>query len=158
MVRLDWLFIMGGLMFVSIVNWREMNWWIFAFAFWWIDIVGTAPGMYYHGKNKHAPAGEDVPKWTIIAYNVCHSFVTVVSITCIWYLYSGWQWEMLAMPMHVAADRCVFGNIYKNFYIKFDPKPVTAFTKFISDFSSSKNHQHTYHRNAPSSDKVGNNV
>ena len=151
MVRLDWLFIMMGLMFASIANWTEINWWLFAAAFWWIDVIGTAPGMYYHGKNKHALAGEDVPKWAIIAYNFCHSFVTVMTITFVWYLYAGWHWEMLAMPMHLAADRCVFGNIFKNFNIKFDPQPVPAFTNFISEFSASQHRRKNYSENKASS-------
>lgn len=158
MVRLDWLFIMLGLMFVSIINWRDMNWWVFALAFWWIDFIGTAPGMYFHGKNKYASAGEDVPKWAIIAYNICHSFVTIITVTFVWYLYSGWQLEMLAMPMHIAADRCVFGNIYKNFNIKFDPKPVPAFSHFLSEFSQQENHQKIYGSNNTLNEKVKNNV
>ncbi|PCK07421.1 MAG: hypothetical protein COA42_14345 [Alteromonadaceae bacterium] len=139
MVRIDWLCIMLVLMFFSVIHWREMNWWVFALAFWWIDFVGTAPGMYFHGKNKGAPAGRDVPRWSIVAYNFCHSFLTVTIVSVVWYMYSGWEWAMLAMPMHLAADRCVFGNIYKNFGIKFDPKAIPAFTRFQNEFSTLQN-------------------
>jgi hypothetical protein len=138
MVRVDWLCIMTVMMIAVAVNWREVNWWTFLFMFWWIDLIGTAPGMYFHNKNKSAPAGSDVPRWCIVAYNSCHSFATVSIVTLIWYFVSGLEWAMLAMPIHLAADRCIFGNIYKSFGLKFEAEPNQAFQRFHMEFEQAQ--------------------
>lgn len=134
MVRLDWLVIMIALSIIAAMHWREINWWLFLIVFWWIDFVGTAPGMYYQGRHPERP----VPRWTIVLYNFCHSFTTVGVITAIWYAFAGFQWEMLAMPIHLAGDRCVFGNIYKHFDPRFEPHPDPGYQRFESEFLNSR--------------------
>lgn len=134
LVRMDWAIIMVALMAISAAHWREINWWLFLAMFWWIDLLGTLPGSYVQGKRAHQPA----PEWSIVLYNVCHSFTTVAVVTVAWYLLYGPAWEMLAMPMHLAADRSVFGNIYKRFGFAFEPPAHPAFLRFDADFTHSQ--------------------
>lgn len=137
LVRLDWLCIMLALITITIINWENVNWWIFFIMFWWIDLIGTVPGMYYLSVNEGTEKEKSVPKWCVFIYNICHSFTTVSIITLLWYMTSGPEWAMLAMPIHLAADRCVFGNIYKSFRLKFDPVENIEFKKFYEEFTTS---------------------
>ncbi len=130
MVRLDWLCIMTILIVAVAVNWREVDWARFIIMFWIIDIIGTAPAMYFDYRNKREGNTGDVPRWCVVSYNVCHSFFTVSIVTLAWFFISGVEWAMLAMPMHLAADRGVFGNIYRSFGLKFQPEPNEAFQRF----------------------------
>lgn len=137
LIRLDWLCIMTALIITVAVHWREVNWWRFTIMFWIIDFIGTVPGMYiYHRYTKNS--GGDVPRWCFHAYNFCHSFVTVSAVTLVWYLLAGLEWAMLAMPMHLAADRSIFGNIYKNLGLKFEPEPNEGFARFSQEFERSQ--------------------
>ena len=130
MIRTDWAILMLATMIAAALHWREINWWIFMAMFWWIDILGTFPGTFLQKKKPD----RKVPEWCILLYNFCHSFTTVGVITAAWYALYGPAWEMLAMPMHLAADRSIFGNIYKRIDPKFEPGPHPAFLRFDEDF------------------------
>lgn len=130
MIRTDWAILMLTTMIVCAVHWREINWWLFLGMFWWIDLLGTFPGTYLQKKYPN----RRVPEWSLLLYNFCHSFTTIGAITLVWYLLYGPAWEMLAMPMHLAADRSIFGNIYKRIDPKFEPDPHPAFLRFDEDF------------------------
>ena len=130
MIRIDWVVIIIALSLTVALHWREVNWWRFWIMFWMIDIIGTAPGMYFEKRHPDRP----VPQWCIVAYNVCHSFLTIAIVTTVWYLIGGLEWAMLGMPIHIAADRCVFGNIYKHLDYKFDPDPSPLFQRFTQEF------------------------
>lgn len=130
MVRVDWLCIMIALMVAVAVNWKEVDWALFMVMFWIIDLIGTAPAMYIDYVNKRDGKTEDVPRWCVVSYNVCHSFLTTSIVILIWYFVGGVEWAMLAMPMHLAADRGIFGNIYRSFGLRFQPDPNEAFQAF----------------------------
>lgn len=132
LVRLDWLVIMAGLSLAVGLHWRDVNWTRFWVYFWIIDFVGTAPGMYHYYRRQSAK--REVPRWCFTAYNVCHSFVTHALVILVWYWIDGLEWALLAMPIHVAADRGVFGNIYKSWGTQFEPVPDAGFSQFATRF------------------------
>ncbi|MEM7050927.1 MAG: hypothetical protein AAF604_14760 [Acidobacteriota bacterium] len=136
MVRIDWAIIMFTLLGLVIYNWQEVNWWRFAGAFLLSDLIGTFPGMYmYYAKKK----GEhrSIPSIFHDLYNIGHSFVGIGSVAVIWYLVTGsWEWAMLAMPIHLAGDRCVFGNIYKPHGTAFEPVLHDAFKRFQAEYEA----------------------
>lgn len=136
MVRADWAVIMFALLGLAIYHWRDMNWWLFAAAFLFSDLIGTFPGLYMYYARR---SGEhrSIPPIYHTLYNFGHSFLTVGAITLIWYLVSGWEWAMLAMPIHLAGDRSVFGNIYKPLGTAFEPVPHQAFQKFLKEYEAS---------------------
>lgn len=137
LVRLDWAILMTVLLALVIVHWREVNWWLFAGAFLFSDLIGTFPGMYvYYAKRKGDH--RSIPAAFHFLYNLGHSFTAVGLITLVWYLIAGgWEWAMLAMPIHLAGDRSVFGNIYKPLGTSFEPAPHDAFQRFMKEYQSS---------------------
>lgn len=138
LVRLDWLCIMLVLAVLVAVNWQQVNWLRFWVMFWVIDAVGTVPGFYYYFRNRHRTHGV-VPNWCVVAYNTCHSFATTTLVLAGWYYLSGPEWAMLGMPIHLAGDRGVFGNIYKNFGVQFEASgPHEGFRRFLERFASER--------------------
>jgi len=132
-MRADWLCIMFALLAAVVWFRQEINWLLFFVMFWYIDVIGTAPGLYLQWKNARAGRrNASVPNWAVAGYNICHSFVTQGIVIAVWYLISGFEWTMLAMPLHLAADRGVFGNIYKNYNEAFEPPANPVFQAFLS--------------------------
>ena len=51
---------------------------------------------------------------TKINYNLTHNFVTGALLVAAWAaLNGGLEWAMLAIPLHLAGDRGLFGNGFK---------------------------------------------
>ena len=134
LVRLDW----AVLMFVGIAllftHWREVHWWRFTWAFLLPDLIGTAPGMYVYYARRSGPH-RSIPLRIHQLYNFAHSFVTIAAFCAIWYAVTGQlEWAMLAFPIHLTGDRCIFGNIYKPFGTAFEPVPHESFVRFEHDY------------------------
>ena len=137
LVRLDWAILMIVALALVVMNWREVDWWRFTFAFLFPDLLGTFPGLYvYYGRRK----GEhrSVPPLLHKLYNFGHSLGGVVLFCGIWWLAtSGPEWAMLAFIIHLAGDRSVFGNIYKPLGTAFEPVKHEAFARFEREYQSS---------------------
>jgi len=139
-VRLEHLLVLGGLSVLVIMHWAEVNWLRFLIAFAWSDVIGTFPGLWCYYKRPATP-DRDIPAAFYLAYNFGHSFLVVAVVTGIWYLLAnGFEWAMLAMPIHLLGDRAIFGNIYKSPRLKFEPVPNDSFQKFLSEFEREETH------------------
>ena len=55
-------------------------------------------------------------------YNLTHSYLTAGAVGALWALaIGGLEWAMLAVPIHLAGDRGLFGNFYKPASLPFEP-------------------------------------
>jgi hypothetical protein len=134
LVRLDWTVIMLVPVVLLALHWREVAWWRFAGAFLLPDLIGTFPGIYIYYFRR---SGEhrSIPSIHHKLYNFAHCFATSVLFCSIWWLASGrLEWAMLAFPIHLAGDRCVFGNIYKPLGLAFEPVKHEAFDRFEQQY------------------------
>jgi hypothetical protein len=136
LVRVDWAIILVVLSGLVLYHWREVHWWRFVFAFLLSDLVGTFPGLYVYYARR---AGEhrSIPLIYHQLYNAGHSFLGIALVTLVWFGMTGvWEWAMLALPIHLAGDRAVFGNIYKPYGTAFEPVPVEAFQRFLREYQA----------------------
>jgi hypothetical protein len=96
--------------------------WRFAAAFLVIDLVGYLPGLirYLRGRRGAIAAGYHY------AYNLMHSYLTWAAIVGAWAWLGGWEWAMLAVPIHLSGDRGLFGNVFKPVGRSFEPQAVSS--------------------------------
>jgi hypothetical protein len=83
-----------------------VRWGRFALAFALIDLVGYLPGAWAF---RRARGGRIAPVFHHL-YNVTHSFVSAGLVLSLWAALGGFEWAMLAMPLHLTGDRGLFGN------------------------------------------------
>lgn len=104
----------------------EVSWTTFVGLFLVIDVIGYLPGMIaYRRSNVTA-----VHRVYYVLYNVMHSLTTWTVVLGLWVLVSGWQWALLAVPLHLLGDRALFGNSLKSFRVSFEPEKHPAFADF----------------------------
>ncbi|HVQ53259.1 MAG TPA: hypothetical protein VMS92_24740 [Mycobacterium sp.] len=53
-------------------------------------------------------------------YNSMHSFLTQSIVVALWIRIYGFEWALLVIPIHLCADRAVFGNFMKSFSMPFE--------------------------------------
>jgi phosphatidylglycerol lysyltransferase len=109
------LLILSGLLV-----WRagEVHWWRAVAAFWIIDIVGYLPGALVFRRSKDG----QISRWYHNIYNIAHTYLVTGSGVALWaYAIGGFEWAMLAVPIHLAVDRGVFGNTLKPVELSFEP-------------------------------------
>src|SRR4051794_20415609 len=95
----------------------EVNWWRAVCAFWVIDLIGYLPGAVAY---RRAPRGQIHP-WYHHAYNLTHTYLVTGPCVAAWACLAGeFEWAMLAVPIHLAIDRGVFGNILKPTQLAFE--------------------------------------
>ena len=58
-----------------------------------------------------------------------HSLITQAAVVGLWMWVSGPEWALLAIPIHLCADRGVFGNFMKPFALPFEPVPDERFAR-----------------------------
>jgi hypothetical protein len=105
----------------ALVLWHagEVHWWRAIAAFWIIDLVGYLPGAVAFVRAK----GEKINPWFHHAYNIAHTYLVTGTGVALWaYFLGDYEWAMLAVPIHLAVDRGVFGNILKPVGLSFEPR------------------------------------
>jgi hypothetical protein len=95
--RAEWTLACAALSVLAIAHLPHMNVGRFVAAFAMIDLVGYLPLAL---RPHHLTRG---------LYNVTHSFLTAAVVLGAWAL-AGPEWAMLAIPIHLAGDRGLFGN------------------------------------------------
>jgi Phosphatidylglycerol lysyltransferase, C-terminal len=104
---------------LAIWNAGAVNWWRALAAFWIIDLVGYLPGAFAFIKNR----GRPINPWYHHVYNFCHTYLVTGTGVAVWaYVIGGFEWAMLAVPIHLAVDRGIFGNILKPVGLSFEPR------------------------------------
>jgi hypothetical protein len=68
-----------------------------------------------------------------VLYNTMHSMFTQGVVTLLWGLLFGWQWALLALPIHLCGDRALFGNFLKPFGVTFEPVEHPAFARLRAE-------------------------
>jgi hypothetical protein len=88
----------------------QVHWARFAVAFAAIDLVGYLPGARAF---RRAAGGRIAPLYHHL-YNITHNFLTAALVIALWAaLAGGFEWAMLAIPLHLYGDRGLFGNGFK---------------------------------------------
>lgn len=135
--RIDYAIGLVALSALALLHHAEMDWLRFAAAFAWIDLVGYLPGLVWH-KRTAAPRPR-VPSAYLVLYNVTHSFTANALLVGVWWWSAGgFEWAMLAGPIHLLGDRSLFGNIYKPLGMSFEPELHPLFARFVSDFEAAR--------------------
>ena len=100
-------------------HWSELNWLRFIAVFISADLLGYLPGAIAY---RRAGRSQIAPIYHYL-YNLTHCYLTWLSITA-WWVWSigGWEWAMLAIPIHLSGDRGVFGNVFKPVSLPFEPE------------------------------------
>jgi hypothetical protein len=104
----------------------EVRWVPAVALFAYIDLIGYVPGAIAYRRS----ANGDISKVYYVLYNTMHSFVTQAAVVGIWAGVAGFEWALLAVPIHLCGDRAIFGNFLKSFRVPFEPAQVPAFAEF----------------------------
>jgi hypothetical protein len=119
LMRAEHLALMAGCIVLAWAHFDEIRLTRFAFVFLSIDVVGYLPGLFAYLRQRPAR----IPPYYHYLYNLAHSYLTWGAITLLWWQASGWEWAMLAVPIHLSGDRGVFGNVFKPTDRAFEPSP-----------------------------------
>jgi len=134
LMRLDYFVVMVVLSVAVLAHAGEVDWVRFAVAFAWIDLVGTVPAQYVYYKRRDG-AHRRIPSVYHHLYNLCHSLSVNALLIVAWYLaIGGFEWAMLAAPIHILGDRSLFGNVYKPSGLAFEPVAHPGYTRFIAEY------------------------
>lgn len=129
--RLEYGLGLVACVWLMIANWSELNFWLAFALFWYIDVIGTAPGLLAY----HFSRDGRIHKAYYVLYDVLHSAFTQGLVVIAFIQLFGWQWALLAIPAHLFVDRAWFNNYPKPFGVAFDPVPHPAFERFKADYA-----------------------
>jgi hypothetical protein len=120
-VRAEHLALLAVLVGLLLLHLGEVHWPRFVVAFAVIDLVGYVPGAVAY---RRAGGGKIAPLYHHL-YNLTHSYLTGAAVVGLWALaVGGFEWAMLAVPIHLSGDRGLFGNTYKPVELPFEPAEV----------------------------------
>jgi hypothetical protein len=106
---------------LTLMHVHELNWWRFIAAFLIIDLVGYLPGAVAFRRG----GGHRIPPVYHHLYNITHSYLTAALLVGAWAAtIHGFEWAMMAFPIHLSGDRGIFGNIFKPIVLYFEPVEV----------------------------------
>ncbi|WP_306317506.1 MULTISPECIES: hypothetical protein [unclassified Streptomyces] len=120
----------------------EVRWIPALVLFAYIDVIGYLPGAFRyhraHSRDKAAgqATGTEIPKVYYVLYNVMHSLVTQGLLALVWISLWGFEWALLALPIHLFGDRAIFGNFLKPFAVSFEPETHPAYRRFRGEFGA----------------------
>jgi hypothetical protein len=121
LARLEYLALMVILSGLALWHRDQIRWGPAIVAFVLIDAIGYAPGAVAF---RRAGGGAISPVYHVL-YNVAHSWLTAFAVLGLWaWAIGGLEWAMAAIPIHLAGDRGIFGNVYKPLELPFEPRPV----------------------------------
>ncbi|HET8658562.1 MAG TPA: hypothetical protein VFM55_06145 [Micromonosporaceae bacterium] len=125
LVRLEYLVALGVSLYLFITHLDEVRWLPALALFLYIDVIGYLPGAlaYHRSRTKR------ISTVYYVLYNTMHSFVTQFGVVLLWAWLAGWEWALLAIPIHLCGDRALFGNFLKPFAVTFEPTAHPAFVR-----------------------------
>jgi hypothetical protein len=123
LIRLEYLVGLGVSLVLFLMHLGAVRWLPFVGLFVYIDLIGYLPGAIAY----HRSETKRIPKAYYVLYNTMHSLATQSAVVGLWALIFGWEWALLAIPIHLFGDRALFGNFLKPFAVKFEPVPHPAF-------------------------------
>jgi hypothetical protein len=113
--RLEYLVALLALVALAVAHAAQINWWLFAALFFYIDLVGTVPGTLAH----MASSDKHISRVYYLLYNIMHSALTQGAVVGVLCATIGWRWIYLAIPIHLCLDRGAFNNYLKPFGFQF---------------------------------------
>jgi hypothetical protein len=132
LIRLEYLVFLGISFYFFFAHLGDINWWAFAFLFLYIDLIGYIPGAIAF----HRSTTKRISKTYYVLYNTMHSLVTQTGVALLWAAVFGWEWALLALPIHLFGDRALFGNFLKPFGVAFEPVVHPAFARMREEIES----------------------
>jgi hypothetical protein len=96
---------------------HEVIWARFLAAFALIDLVGYLPGAIAFRRAHGGPIAAGYHH----LYNLAHSYVVAAAgIECWAQAAGGFEWAMLAVPIHLSGDRGILGNFFRPVSLPFE--------------------------------------
>jgi hypothetical protein len=123
LIRLEYLVGLVVALVLFVVHLGEVRWLPAVGLFVHIDLIGYLPGAIAY----HRSASKRIGRVYYVLYNTMHSLVTQALVVGLWAWLTGWEWALLAVPIHLFGDRALFGNFLKPFTVHFEPVPHPAF-------------------------------
>ncbi|QLH19361.1 hypothetical protein [Streptomyces sp. Rer75] len=115
--RAEYLVGLGVSLVLFVWHLGEVRWFPAVFLFVYIDLIGYIPGAIAYRRS----ADHRIHKTYYVLYNTMHSLLTQGAVVGLWIWVSGPEWALLVIPIHLCADRGVFGNFLKPFALPFEP-------------------------------------
>jgi hypothetical protein len=122
LARLDALVVLVGSIALALAHLSEIRWGVFILFFAVIDLVGYIPGAIAFRK---ANRGSISTTYHAL-YNVTHGLPWNALTAGLWCLLVRPEWALLAIPIHLAGDRCLFGNFFKATNTPFESQGAPA--------------------------------
>jgi hypothetical protein len=124
-------YLVGLAVVAGLLIWHigQVRWIPAVLLFVYIDLIGYIPGAIAYRRSPN----HRVAKGYYIAYNTMHSLITQTVVAGIWMLVLKPEWALLVLPLHLFADRGVFGNFLKPFTLAFEPEPNPAYTRLQAE-------------------------
>ncbi|MDQ3787018.1 MAG: hypothetical protein M3422_07225 [Actinomycetota bacterium] len=129
LMRLENLIALGVCVTLFVLHIGEVRWLPAVVLFVYIDLIGYLPGALAF----HRSPTKRIPKVYYVLYNTMHTFSTQFVVVGVWVLLFGWEWALLAIPIHLCGDRALFGNTLKPFAVSFEPAPHPAYVRFTAE-------------------------
>lgn len=109
-----------------LVHIGEVRWIPAVLLFAYIDVIGYLPGAIAYRRSPD----KKISKVYYVLYNVMHSMIGHAVVLGVWVAVWGFEWALLAVPIHLCGDRAIFGNFLKSFRVPFEPAAVPGFAAF----------------------------
>ena len=123
LIRLEYLIGLVVSLVLFAVHLDEVRWLPAVALFVYIDLIGYLPGAIAY----HRSATKRIHRGYYVVYNTMHSLATQSVVVGLWAWLAGWEWALLAIPIHLFGDRALFGNFLKPFAVEFEPVTHPAF-------------------------------
>lgn len=132
LIRLEYLAALALSLYLLLTHLGEVRWIPFVALFVYIDLIGYIPGAiaYHRSRTKR------IHKAYYVLYNLMHSLVTQFVVVLGWAFFVGWEWALLAIPIHLCGDRALFGNFLKPFNVTFEPTPHPAYARLRTELEA----------------------
>jgi hypothetical protein len=134
LIRLEYLIALIVSFYFLFANLGEIRWWAFILLFVYIDVIGYIPGAIAF----HRSSTKQISKVYYVLYNVMHSMATQFAVAMLWAAAFGFEWALLALPLHLCGDRALFGNFLKPFRVSFEPVRHPAFERLVAEVEAPK--------------------
>src|SRR4051794_2950091 len=133
MHRAEYLFGLAVAAVLFVIHIGDIRWLPAVLLFVYIDLIGYLPGaIAYRRSPDHR-----IAKGYYVAYNVMHSMITQGVVALLWIWLVRPEWALLVLPLHLCADRGVFGNFLKPFALAFEPVPNPAYKRLAGELAAS---------------------
>jgi hypothetical protein len=130
--RAEYLFGLVVALVLFVMHIDEVRWLPAIALFIYIDLIGYIPGAIAYRRSKD----HRISKGYYVAYNIMHSMITQGAVAVLWCVFVGPEWALLVLPLHLFADRGVFGNFLKPLSLPFEPVPNPAYQRLIDQLAT----------------------